>query len=270
VTPGLEYTELAVPAHLARHVRVVWRLRGPASPGEPEPIVPDGCVELVLNFGEAALETRDGRTLAQPKFMVVGRAFTPTVVQLQGDVDMWGVRIQPGAASSLLGAPAPVLSQRSWDLHDLTPPFAAAFSALTVRPSGARGEAIMEFLTGAVRSARELPLEVDELVDYALNGRGELAVRAMAEKCGLNVRRVQRLFQDNFGFGPKLLMRLGRFQRALAMSRRDPPPTWSEIALRCEYHDQAHLVRDAREFALRSPTQVFGPVPGLAELFIAK
>jgi AraC-like DNA-binding protein len=266
----LDYAEIAVPQHLSRHVRVVWRLRGPAPPGDPEPIVPDGCVELVLNFGESAIETRDGHAVPQPKFMAVGRAFAPTVVQLHGDVDMWGVRIQPGAAATLLGVEAQVLSERSWSLDEIAPSFATAFSALGTEPSDSRGDGIVQFLTQAVRNAAELPHEVDKLVDYALNGRGRLEVRSMAEWSGLNVRRVQRLFQDHFGFGPKLLMRLGRFQRALVMSRQDPSPTWSEIALRCEYHDQAHLVRDAREFALRSPTQVFANVPGLAELFIAK
>jgi AraC-like DNA-binding protein len=270
MTAHLEYSEIAVPRQLARHVRVVWRLRGPAPPGEPEPIVPDGCVEVVLNFGEEALETRNGQVVAQPKFMVVGQAFAPTVVQLRGDVDMWGVRIQPGAASSLLGAPAAQLSECSWAIDELAPSFGASFAALGKRPSSERGDAIVQFLIEAVRAAQELPQEVDALVDYALNGRGPLSVKGMAEWTGLNVRRVQRIFQDHFGFGPKLLMRLGRFQRALVMSRQEPPPTWSEIALRCEYHDQAHLVRDAREFALRSPTQVFAQIPGLAELFISK
>jgi AraC-like DNA-binding protein len=265
-----EYSEIGVPAPLARHVRVVWRLRGEAPPGDPEPIVPDGCVELVLNYGEEALETRDGRVFAQPKFMAVGQAFAPTVVQLKGDVDMWGVRIQPGAASTLLGVEATALSKQSWSLHDIAPKFGAAFASLTAVPSDDRGERIVQFLTDAVQSAPELPPDVDALVHYALNAQGALAVSRMAESCGLSVRTVQRLFQDHFGFRPKLLMRLGRFQRALVMSRQTPPPRWSEIALRCEYHDQAHLVRDAREFALRSPTQVFGPVPGLAELFISR
>jgi AraC-like DNA-binding protein len=266
----LEYSEIAVPPELARHVRVVWRLRGTAPPGEPEPIVPDGCVELVINFGEPAIETRDGRTFPQPKFMAVGQAFAPTVVQLKGNADMWGVRIQPGAASTLLGASAEDLSQQSWSLDELAPSFAKAFAAIGKLPTADQSDAIVRFLSDAARKAPELPSEVDKLVDYALNGHGPLAVSGMAKWSGINVRRVQRLFQEYFGFGPKLLMRLGRFQRALVMSRREPPPRWSEIALSCDYHDQAHLVRDAREFALRSPTQVFGPVPGLAELFISK
>ncbi len=267
MTQTLEYTEIAVPGHLARHVRVVWRLRGPSPPGEPEPIVPDGCVELVLNFGEPAIATRDGRSIAQPKFMAVGRAFAPTVVQLHGDVDMWGIRIQPGAASTLLDVSASTLSERSWAIDTLAPAFATGLSALGARLSG---DDLAEVLTETVRGAAALPGEVDTLVDYALNGRGAQSVQGMAEWSGLNVRRVQRIFHDYFGFGPKLLMRLGRFQRALVMSRREPPPTWSEIAMRCDYHDQAHLVRDSREFALRSPTQVFAQVPGLAELFISR
>src|SRR5262245_2393453 len=213
---SLDYHEIAVPQQLARHIRVVWRLRGPAPPGEPEPIVPDGCVEVILNFGEQALETRSGRIVAQPKLMVVGQAFSPTVVQLQGDVDMWGIRIQPGAASTLFGVPAGRLSERSWPMDELAPKLASAFATLAESPSDEdRGDGIVRILEDAIDASEELPKEVDTLVDYALNGHGPLAVKSMAEWSGLNVRRVQRLFQDYFGFGPKLLMRLGRFQRAL-------------------------------------------------------
>src|SRR6185503_7263437 len=189
----LEYSEIAVPPELARHVRVVWRLRGTAPPGEPEPIVPDGCVELVINFGEPAIETRDGRTFPQPKFMAVGQAFAPTVVQLKGNADMWGVRIQPGAASTLLGASAEDLSQQSWSLDELAPSFAKAFAAIGKLPTADQSDAIVRFLSDAARKAPELPSEVDKLVDYALNGHGPLAVSGMAKWSGINVRRVQRL-----------------------------------------------------------------------------
>lgn len=46
----LKYTETPVPPALAPYIRSLWHLRGDARQNHDwEPVVPDGCVELVFN-----------------------------------------------------------------------------------------------------------------------------------------------------------------------------------------------------------------------------
>ena len=55
---GLTYDQFAVPAALADDVRCIWRLSGTAPPATgAEPIVPDGCAEIVLNFADRSAST---------------------------------------------------------------------------------------------------------------------------------------------------------------------------------------------------------------------
>jgi hypothetical protein len=70
----LRYHELAPPPYLRPYVRCVWRLSGSASAvSVPEPIIPDGCVELVINAGDPFLRSVPGAgSHQQPARLVAG------------------------------------------------------------------------------------------------------------------------------------------------------------------------------------------------------
>ncbi|HZH02691.1 MAG TPA: helix-turn-helix domain-containing protein [Myxococcaceae bacterium] len=67
---------------------------------------------------------------------------------------------------------------------------------------------------------------------------------------GYSHRRFIILFERAVGLTPKRYCRLQRFQAALVAARRSKADLpWIEVALAAGYSDQAHLVRDFREFA---------------------
>ncbi|MER7124688.1 helix-turn-helix domain-containing protein, partial [Streptomyces goshikiensis] len=76
-------------------------------------------------------------------------------------------------------------------------------------------------------------------------------VAATAAAVGLGERRLHRLSLDAFGYGPRLLGRVLRLQRALALSRRGLAQ--AEVAYAAGYADQAHLTREVRALAGVTP-----------------
>ena len=78
------YREIQPGPALAPWVRCFWFLRG--QPGvKPQPILPDGCVEIVVHLGSPFVELRAGNVGRQPANLVVGqmtRAVTvvPTIL----------------------------------------------------------------------------------------------------------------------------------------------------------------------------------------------
>ncbi|WP_418251669.1 helix-turn-helix domain-containing protein [Erythrobacter litoralis] len=70
----------------------------------------------------------------------------------------------------------------------------------------------------------------------------------------MNVRSLERLTRRAFGFTPKLLLRRQRFLRSLAQFVLDPSLKWLD-ALDCQYHDQAHFVRDVKRFMGMNPSE---------------
>jgi AraC-like DNA-binding protein len=72
----------------------------------------------------------------------------------------------------------------------------------------------------------------------------------------LNVseRTLRRRFLHNFGYGPKTLEQILRFQMFLKLGRREPQRGISALAFDANYADQAHLCREARSLSGLSPS----------------
>ena len=266
----MRYRELELPADLRTVVRAVWRLEGAPVAGGTDPIIPDGCVELVLNLGAAVDDVRaDGEVRRQPAAMIAGVADAPTVIAPTGTIDIWGIRLQPWGARAFLGVPAWELRRETMSLADVAAPLARALTD-ALDPDGGAGRAprLLRALVDRLARMRAPSATSVALSSRALDGCGTTGVRELAREAGLGVRRVQAIFSEEIGAGPKLLMRLGRFQRALSLAREANLP-WGAIAARAGYFDHAHLIRDARQFAGCTPSELFPARPSLTEVFLA-
>jgi AraC-like DNA-binding protein len=62
------------------------------------------------------------------------------------------------------------------------------------------------------------------------------------------------VFAADVGLTPKVFSRVLRFQRVLALIRRDRQIDWADVAVASGYYDQAHFIHDFRAFSGMSPT----------------
>ena len=82
-------------------------------------------------------------------------------------------------------------------------------------------------------------------------------------RCGrleLSERSLRRRCHEAFGYGPKRLDRILRFQRFLDLARRARAPgaELAALALAAGYADQAHLSREVRRLSSLSAATVVG------------
>jgi transcriptional regulator GlxA family with amidase domain len=94
-------------------------------------------------------------------------------------------------------------------------------------------------------------------------------VKALAAAAGMSERRIQSLFAEHVGLSPKTLMRIARFQRAIALARENPAMSLARVAAECGYFDHAHLVRDAREIVGITPSALVPDMGEITRLFIS-
>jgi AraC-like DNA-binding protein len=83
--------------------------------------------------------------------------------------------------------------------------------------------------------------------------KGQFRMSELAEHCTLSSRQLQRQFQDVVGVSPKALARAIRFEEIRKRLMFDPDQSLTDLAHEFEYTDQAHFIRDFREFADRTP-----------------
>jgi hypothetical protein len=85
----MRYTEIKPAIQLARFIECYWTLESDgstSSSSQSEPILPDGCVELILNFGAQFVEHYDGKVMRQPVNFLVGQMTKPMLIAPTGSV----------------------------------------------------------------------------------------------------------------------------------------------------------------------------------------
>lgn len=267
----LEYRELDPPPALRPFVRCLWRLRGPRpAGGAPEPVVPDGRVELVLNVGDPFIRhTSDGCAHQQPMRLVAGQITRAATLEPSGRVDLWGIRFHPWSASRFLGVSGAELRDRFFSLDEACRGLERELDFVeSLDGDEARFEAITAALVQRTRRIRTLDAVLPGLVGLAENSHEPYSVRGLARHAGVSTRRVQTLFRDGVGVSPKQVLRIARFQRALGLARAWPELSWSSIAAGAGYYDQAHLIRDSHDIAGSTPAVLLGRNGSLTDAFL--
>lgn len=267
MSAAIQYDQSDAPPALADAVRCVWRLRGEWD-GSTQPIVSDGCVEIVLNLADPFEEIVDSGATRQPLAMVVGPTAQPTVVRPTGAIDIVGIRIQPWAAASVLGVAMHELRDRKVRLADVVR------GAVLDLPDQLHGTRLDSARSAAVHASLrawlpQRPVGVARrAVEEVAKARELPSVRELARRLGRSTRTIQRVFAHDVGVSPKALVRIVRIQRSLRLALTQPELKWSAIAARSGYHDQPHFVRDFQALVGCSPSEFRPEVEALTAAFV--
>jgi len=88
---------------------------------------------------------------------------------------------------------------------------------------------------------------------------GNGSVHDLARHTAMSPRQLSTLIHRELGVGPKMIGRLMRFDHTVAAVsagvRAGRTPNLTDIAHRCGYYDQSHLVRDFHRFTDAAPTR---------------
>jgi AraC-like DNA-binding protein len=238
--PG--YQEFRADSRLARYVSCTWS-GGVRGPGDAEPVLPDGCMDIMW----------DGLRL-----FVAGPDTSPKADDHAGSFIV-GLRFRPGMGPLFLGPPAVALRDARVDLDQLWRDAPALADRLAAAPSARAARAILADAVAARLPANEAP---DPVVEFAARAwrADPAAVRtsSLAAHAGLSERQLYRRFVDAVGYGPKYLHRVLRFQAFLALSQV-PRLSLADVAYRCGFADQAHLTRETAALSGRTPVQLRAP-----------
>jgi AraC-like DNA-binding protein len=269
----MRYREIKPQSELRRFVECFWTLESEHDDLQvsPESILPDGCVELILNSGAPFHEVKDsGERIRQPAHFVVGQMTRPVLIAPTGAVELIGIRFQPGGTMPFLKQPLHELTNRVIELAGLDSaldrellPALNSSASLT-----ARIQAIESCLTRrAMIFAGDRRLL--KLTAAAVRVNGRTTIDSLAAAAGVSARQLERRFLGEVGIGPKLFCRILRFQQVFSAVVENSAG-WAALAIDCGYYDQAHLIRDFQQFARQTPAVLLAHNGGLTEAFSRK
>ena len=267
----MHYREIKPTPPLRSFVECFWTLEGDGSAdaSPPERILPDGCVELILNFGDRFLQHVDGERRRQPRNFIVGQMTGPILISASGVVRLLGIRFQPGGTRPFLDLPAHEITDRVVELGCLSRRFERSLLR-ACEPAVSLDQkiaAVDAFLASRLEDCK-FDSNLLALAASVIDGRGLVSVDQLASHAGVSSRQLERRFLQEVGLGPKLLARIVRFQQVFRAVESNP--AWAEVAVECGYYDQAHLIRDFNQFAQQTPAVLFASQSALAESFTRK
>jgi AraC-like DNA-binding protein len=209
-------------------------MREGAPPGSPPlRVVPDASADIIWRD--------DGGTVST---LVAGPDSEAQLAPLASGSRMVGIRFVPGVASEVLGIPLDELRNMRVPLAELWGPVADELAervALCAQPEQALVAAVHERIT-------EPPDALASAIAHRLEfATGPGVVTRLAAEVGVSERQLQRRCRTAFGYGPKTIQQVLRFQRALRLARAGG--RLADVAAVVGYADQAHLARDTRRLA---------------------
>jgi AraC-like DNA-binding protein len=112
-------------------------------------------------------------------------------------------------------------------------------------------EALLHRLSG-IATLDRLPLAMFRIVAETQSSSPPVMCR-LSRALDLSARTLRRRALDAFGYGPKTLDRILRFQRFLQLAATDTASSLAELAVAAGYADQPHLTRETSRLASFTP-----------------
>ena len=220
--------------------------------------VPSADVTFIISFGPA-IGVSDPGDAAAPAHrhtsFVAGLHDAPVLTEHAGYQHGIEVRLAPLAARRLFGVPMQMLANNVVALEDLLGRDADRLvERLYEAPGWAPRFALLDdAIARRLEAARPPSPGVAWAWERLRETHGALPVATLAGELGWSRRHLAAQFREQVGLPPKLLARILRFDRVIALLRRADPERWAEVAYDCGYYDQAHFNRDFRAFTGSTP-----------------
>ncbi|MCD8187220.1 MAG: helix-turn-helix domain-containing protein [Ruminococcus sp.] len=209
-------------------------------------VIPDGCVNMVFCCGSS-----------NPYAKICGTVLTLENVLLNSNTYYFGVRFLPGY-NPVLGSDV-MMSE----LINRRVPFEALIN----------DRRMVEGILGTTDFRRQISIFMKSymsiynrvcpeenrslLVLHSLNllirSSGSISMEQIADDTGYTMRYINKCFHNATGLSPKQFSKIVRFQAAVSALNEPLRRSLTEIADDLGYFDQAHFIRDFKQFTGLTP-----------------
>ncbi|WP_062053337.1 AraC family transcriptional regulator [Aquimarina longa] len=240
-----------------------WTLEVPAeSDTQRQRIIPDGTIEMAFILGDDIKRyTSEDEFILQPRAMVLGQIIEPFYIQPTGYVNTFAIRFYPYGFGNFVTVPIKDLANKETPIEllfgkkiakELEQKIVEAIS------SSERIEIIENFLLDRLNEKTTVDKIVKTTIDALIATKGNASITSILKEDLSKRRQLERNFIKQIGVSPKQLGKVIRLQTALKMLLNKKSENLTDIAYESEYFDQAHFIKDFKEFTGINPKAFLG------------
>ena len=256
---------------LSATVKCYWTLENPKEENpQKQTIVPDGCMEMIFHYGDLYKQYVDnGKSIVQPSAFVIGQLTQPLEIEPTGITGIFSVRFYPDGFLPFATIPIKEMENTAVSLEKLfgESGIQVQEKVLNATSTDERINIIESFLLNRLADTATIDRIIKSTVETILTANGQLSVGALSEQSNINRRQLERKFSSSIGLSPKQLSKTIRLQATLKMLLNKKFTSLTSLAYEGEYYDQAHFIKDFREFTGITPKEFYGKNLKMSELF---
>ena len=246
----MEYRQLLPCPDLAPYIDAYWTVTGRKTNNIAERIMPDGCIDIILNLGEDFHVADSNLLMKNHHAYLVGTMTCYKEIIRPRDTHLVGIRFKPVAFSFFY---------RYSFLHEIadkTVEFDIKSIPEINEDTPDLADCLNRFFTN--RLSVSYPGKVLlAIIEDATNLKGQITVDALAKRHFISPRQLERYFRFYSGISPKAFINFVRYQSALEKIRNNHANrSLLEIAFESGYYDHAHLSNEIRKYAGSSPSEL--------------
>lgn len=262
----MKYHEYEPHPVLRDAVKCFWIHEGSYAVEQVQDITPDGCVELLFNFGSPYQLWTATPPCVLPAAVLVGFQQKTLPVRVDGTVKVVAARFFAWGALALLRDEVGV---RTDAVTAVGPGWESLVRRLASQVTQGHYEVawktLQDFLIPKALARAYDGKLVQTAAKLLYHTTGGCRIEELADACHTSVRQLQRTFQRVVGVSPKVFARTLRFEQAQRRLMFDPEADLTQLAYRCGYFDQAHFIKEFRSFTGKTPSEYARQMRALRE-----
>ncbi|ACU58808.1 AraC family transcriptional regulator [Chitinophaga pinensis] len=244
----MSYCQFKPHPDLLPYIDAYWVVEGHQAQYIQSNILPDGCIDLILNLKDDYRAKTGELAMAAGKAYLVGTMTTYKTSFISPDNKLVGIRFKPAGFSTFYRFAS--LSE----ITDATIEFDAALSPDLHKTAQHFLAYLNRFFLQRLQPPKHALAAIIQDVERS---KGQVAISALAARNHITTRQLERNFQRYIGVSPKEFTNIVRFRSALSQIKYNTQQdSLLAIALNCGYYDHAHLTNDIKKYAGAAPSVI--------------
>ena len=188
--------------------------------------------------------------------MVLGQIQQPFYIEPTGYVNTFAMSFFPHGFANFISTPIESLLNKETPIDQVFEHASATeleHKIIAAQDTKHRIEIVEKFLFDKLNDKSTIDKIVKATIDILFNSNGSASIKDIFKDDPSKRRYVERKFRKQIGISPKQLGKVIRFQRALKMLLNNEAESFAALAYENEYYDQAHFIKDFKEFTGTNP-----------------
>lgn len=243
---------------LSQYIDFFFYYEGYSAGHAMEKLLPDGSVDLLIDLTDTPkklFHDEEGNSFTTLKRSWISGMKTDYILIDASVSHMIGAHFKPGGCYPFVDFPVSELNNRTLQLDEIWGNGIHPIrEAILEENCVERRIAVLEnFFLVKGRGKMEANPLVEYSVSQLVQSPQVWTIGKLSAKTGVTPKHLITLFRKYVGLPPKMFSRIYKFQKVIRLIGQEKKIDWSSLAYECGYFDQAHFIKEFRDFSGINP-----------------